>query len=66
MKNEGFTYSEWEAIEKRFLNYKDIRKEKIKDTKLYTDYSTFNQALREYLVGEGNWKNFHALNANPN
>lgn len=58
-KNSGFVYGEWKNLENRFLSYHDTRKKKTKDTKLYMDYSSFDEYLKEYIKNEGTWKNYH-------
>lgn len=57
-KNEGFFYSEWKTMENRFMNFQDSRKKKNKDTKLYMDYSAFDNFLKEYITGQGSWKDY--------
>jgi hypothetical protein len=59
-KNDGFVYREWKNLENRFLEHQDTRKKKSKDTKLYMDYSAFDNYLKEYIKNTGTWRNFHA------
>ncbi len=45
-------------MENRFMNFQDSRKKKNKDTKLYMDYSAFDNFLKEYITGQGSWKDY--------
>ena len=64
-KGNGFFYGEWRNLEERFLGFQDLRKRKNKDTKLYMDYSAFDHYLKEYILSEGTWKNYHATTEEP-